>query len=141
MMMTTWRILWIPVAGAILIFTTVEEDPRLRMDAGRTARHRSVRPVVNLWFSENAPPARTREPDIVTQRRPSRRWSHTRSPRKAGSSCPVNVSTSPATANVAVLVSVRAGRTYSASTGLDRPRAVAYHSRLVLTEPAGKTKL
>ena len=37
MMMTTWRILWIPVAGAILIFTTADEDPRLRTDAGKIA--------------------------------------------------------------------------------------------------------
>src|SRR3984885_9738020 len=39
MMITTCRILWIPVAGAILILTTDDDDWRFRMDAGTRARH------------------------------------------------------------------------------------------------------
>ena len=42
-----------PVAGAILIRTTGEAEPRLRTVVGTIARHCSVRPVVNVWETEN----------------------------------------------------------------------------------------
>ena len=141
MMTTTWRILWIPVAGAILIFSAGEAEPRLRTVVGTIARHCSVRPVVKAWATEKVESAPIWGRWTVTQRGPTRRWSRTRWPAWAGASVPLSRSTSPATANVAVLDSVTTGRTCSASTRLRRPRVVATQSRLVVTEPAGITKL
>ena len=60
MMTTTWRILWIPVAGAILIFRTAEDEARFLVVPGTSARHCSVRPVVNVRCSEKVRSARIR---------------------------------------------------------------------------------
>src|SRR6185437_8175618 len=141
MITTTWRILWIPVAGAILILRTGEAEPRLRGVVGTIARHCSMRPVVNVWAIEKVEPSATRGRAAVTQRGPTRRWSRTRWPAWAGATVPLNLSISPATANVAVLDSVSSGRTRSARTRLRRPRVVITQSRLVVTDRAGIWKL
>ena len=77
----------------------------------------------------------------MTQRGPTWRWSDTTSPAWPGTSWPLNVSASPATANVAVLDSVTIGRTCSATVRLLSPRAVTAQSRSVATEPGRNAKL
>src|SRR5947209_9428224 len=134
MMITTWRILWIPVAGTIRIRRTGDDEPRLRGVVGTIARHCSVRPVVNAWAIEKVESWPTRGRATVTQRGPTRRWSRRRWPAWAGARVPLSFSTSPATANVAVLDNVTSGRTRSARTRLRRPRAVVTQSRLVVTD-------
>ena len=141
MMITTCLILWIPVAGAILILTVGEAPERLRTVVGTIARHCSVRPIVNLWELEKTAPRFSLGRATVTQRGPTRRWSDTTSPAWPGLSWPLNVSASPATANVAVLASVTKGRTYWATVRLLSPRVVTAQSRLVETEPARNAKL
>ncbi len=131
--------MWIPVAGAILIFSVGEMPRRLWIEAGAVARHCSVRPVVNVWLAEKLPSRPTRGLAIVSQRAPERRWSAMTCPGGSGSSWPLSVSTSPATANVAVLVSVTAGRTLWATIRLFSPFVVAIQSRFVVTAPAGIT--
>ncbi len=118
MMTTTCRILWIPVSGAILMFTVAEAAPRFWADEGTIARHCSVRPVVNACASEKVELRFNRGRATVCQRGPTRRWSETTSPVRPGASWPLSVSTSPATANVAVLASVIVGRTCSATIRL-----------------------
>src|SRR5581483_5552154 len=120
---------------------TGDTEPRLRGVVGIVARHCSVRPVVNAWAVEKVDLLPTRGRATVTQRGPTRRWSRTRWPAWAGASLPLSFSTSPATANVAVLVSVTTGRTSSARTRLRSPRAVVTQSRLVVTDRAGIWKL
>ncbi len=134
MMTTTCLILWIPVSGAILILTVGDVAARLRMLVGTVARHCSVRPVVNVCGAEKLPRFSLGRA-TVTQRGPTRRWSDTTSPATPGSSWPLNVSESPATAKVAVLASVTSGRTCWATVRLRRPRAVTAQSRLVATVP------
>ena len=141
MMITTWRILWIPDSGAILIFNVDESAARLWIVAGASARHCSVRPVVNVCGVEKLPLRVSRGRATVVQRAPLRRWSEMTCPARAGSSSPLSVSLSPATANVAVLVSVTTGRTSWVTVRLFNPVAVTRQSRLVVTVPAGITKL
>ena len=83
-----------------------------------------MRPVVNVCAAEKLAFRFRRGFATVSQRGPTRRWSDTTSPALPGSSWPLNVSASPATANVAVLASVTDGRTCWATVRLSRPRAV-----------------
>ena len=108
---------------------------------GTIARHCSVRPVMNACATENVALRFSRGRATVCQRGPTRRWSDTTSPVRPGSSSPLSVSTSPATANVAVLASVTVGRTRSATVRLLSPRAVTSQSRFVATEPGRIRKL
>jgi hypothetical protein len=103
-MITTWRILWIPVGGAILILNAGDCAPRLLSLAGAAARYRSVRPVTNVWAVEKVESRLRRGRATVIQRLPVRRSSATTSPARPGWSWRLSVSTSPATANVAVLL-------------------------------------
>ena len=75
MITTTWRILWIPVAGATLIFRVGEADGRFRVVSGTSARHCSVRPVVNVWRTEKVASLASLGRATVIQRGPTRRWS------------------------------------------------------------------
>ena len=144
MMITTCLILWIPDSGAILIFNVDESAARLWIVAGASARHCSVRPVVNVCGVEKLPLRVSRGRATVVQRAPLRRWSDMHLVRLcAGSSSPPSVSLSPATANVAVLVSVTTGRTSWVTVLLFNPVAVTRQPLGVggVTGRAGITKL
>src|SRR5437763_1625137 len=77
MMTTTCRILWIPVAGAILTFSGAELDSRFRVSVGSRTRHCCRPLLMNLNEVAKLESARRRGCDSVRQPPRARRCRRT----------------------------------------------------------------